>query len=357
MTMSISTNLPAHVYVEDDIYKAECVTVFDRYWQYLGAASQVSRPSSYIAASIAGRGVFVVRGQDGELRGFLNACRHRGAPLLDIGSGRCPRQIRCPYHLWSYDDRGALVEAPWFDNADSDTTNLSEYGLWPISVDVWRGLLFVAINPELTLLEQLGHTVTELADVPIDQYQAGGMEQLRFDANWKMYTDNFVEGYHIPGIHAKFYSMIDFEQFRTAPHDGIVCMTAPTRDDLFYQGRWYWMWPNWTLSLYPDGMSTSRINPLSALETELHYTFYFADISEQRAKQRTEIMAENVAVIREDFGICLSVHQNYLRGNYQPGPLSPRHEQGVVYFQQRWRESLGEHVSARARDGSVSINE
>lgn len=349
MRAIMPANLHAHAYVDDTVYDVERDAVFDRYWQYLGAASSVSKPSTYVAASIAGRGVFVVRGRDGKLRAFLNACRHRGAPLLDIGSGRCPRHIRCPYHLWSYNDRGDLVETPWFDEPrfDDNTdggTDLSKYGLWPVSVAVWRGLLFVAVRPACTLAEQLGETVNELADVPIDEYQPGGTEQLDFDANWKIYTDNFVEGYHIPGIHAKFYSMIDFERFQTRPRDGIVCMTAPTRDELFYRGRWYWMWPNWTLSLYPNGMSTSRINPVSAHKTELHYTFYFSDRSEQSAEQHAVTIAENMAVIREDFAICLGVHQNYLRGNYEPGPLSPRHEQGVAYFQQRWRACVAEKI-------------
>jgi choline monooxygenase len=73
--------------------------------------------------------------------------------------------------------------------------------LSPFNVREWRGLVFVAIAPDRDLEHQLGDLITELADEPIESYQAVREERLAFDANWKIYTDNFVEGYHIPGIH------------------------------------------------------------------------------------------------------------------------------------------------------------
>jgi choline monooxygenase len=117
-------------------------------------------------------------------------------------------------------------------------------------------------------------------------------------------------------------------------------MTAPPREGLFYRGKWLWMWPNWTLSLFEGGMNTSRINPTSHGRTEQIYHFYFADISATREAERACTIARNIAVVREDCGICVSTHQNYTSGGYRAGPLSPRHEQGVHYFQQRVRKSL-----------------
>ena len=160
-------------------------------------------------------------------------------------------------------------------------------------------------------------------------------ERLVFDANWKIYTDNFVEGYHIPGIHPEFHAAIEFEQFETVARDGLVRMTAPPKDGLFYRGKWLWMWPNWTLSLFDGGMNTSRINPIDHQRTELIYNFYFADTSEARTPARDKTISDNLAVIREDFEVCTETQKNYQSGGYRPGPLSPRHEQGVAYFQGR----------------------
>jgi len=118
-------------------------------------------------------------------------------------------------------------------------------------------------------------------------------------------------------------------------------MSAPPRADLFYQGRWLWMWPNWTLSLFEGGINTSRINPLSENRTQLIYRFYFEDVSAKTAAQRTDTIERNIAVIEEDFAICMATHENYSTDSYTPGPLSPLHEKGVNYFQKRYTEALG----------------
>jgi choline monooxygenase len=102
------------------------------------------------------------------------------------------------------------------------------------------------------------------------------------------------------------------------------------------------MWPNWTLSLFPGGMNTSRINPLGVDETELLYHFYFADRSEAAAPARQRTVETVDAIIREDFGICEHTQRNYASGAYTPGPLSPRHESSVVYFQRRVLDALGQ---------------
>ena len=118
-------------------------------------------------------------------------------------------------------------------------------------------------------------------------------------------------------------------------------MTAPPREGLFYRGKWLWMWPNWTLSLFEGGMNTSRINPIGTKRTEQLYHFYFADLAPELDDKRSDTIARNLAVVREDFEICAKTHNNYESGNYSAGPLSPRHEQGVRYFQDKVKESLG----------------
>ena len=328
-------NMPACQYTDASVFAQEQLGLFRQHWQLFCHTSQLQHSGDYVSADIAGQAVLAIVGDDGEKRAFLNVCRHRGARLLEPGIGNCDT-LRCPYHNWLYRTDGVLKHAPWF--GEDDTFNTDDWPLESIAITVWRNLVFVAINPATPLLEQLGACIDELTDVPIENYQLTATHELEFKANWKIYTDNFVEGYHIPGIHPAFFRAIDFNKFSTTAHDGMVKMTAPPRGDLFYQGRWLWMWPNWTLSLFDGGMNTSRINPLSADRTQLIYRFYFADTSESTAETRQAVIDANIKVIEEDFGICLATHANYQAGLYKPGPLSPRHEKGVAYFQQRYLE-------------------
>ncbi|MDP9137706.1 MAG: aromatic ring-hydroxylating dioxygenase subunit alpha, partial [Pseudomonadota bacterium] len=223
-------NLDGAAYVEPTLFARERQNIFAATWQLLGPASPVAEPQNYVAAEIAGLKVFVLRGRDGVLRGFRNVCRHRGARLLEEGNGKCSI-IRCPYHNWAFDDRGNLITAPWFGEDPDFKTG--DWPLTPIEVREWRGLLFAAISPRQGLEEQLGDLVAELADEPLERYTAIRCERMEFQANWKIYTDNFVEGYHIPGIHPQFFAAIQFEQFSTTAHDGLVRMTAPPREGLF----------------------------------------------------------------------------------------------------------------------------
>ncbi|MBM3520943.1 MAG: Rieske 2Fe-2S domain-containing protein [Alphaproteobacteria bacterium] len=333
-------NLDPSLYTDPAFFDRERRGIFARSWQHLGPRSQLAKRGDYIAADIAGAKIFVILSRDGELRGFKNVCRHRGAQLLADGAGTCAT-IRCPYHQWVFSDTGALVTAPWFgDDPDFKST---DWPLEPIAVAVWRGLLFAAIDPVESLTDQLGDLVQELVNEPIETYAATNADRVVFDANWKVYTDNFVEGYHIPGVHPAFFRAIDFEAFKTTAHRGFVRMTAPPREGLFYRGKWLWMWPNWTLSLFEGGMNTSRINPIAFDRTEQLYNFYFADTSPENAATREDTVTRNLAVVREDYEVCVGTHRNYASGSYRPGPLSPRHEAGVHYFQKRVLESTDGH--------------
>jgi len=327
-------NLDPEHYTCEKVHARDVGRIFARTWQLLGPASRLAERGDYLAAEIAGQKVFVIRTKDG-LRAFRNVCRHRGARLLPEGTGRCAT-IRCPYHQWVWGEDGSLLNVPWW--GEDPDLDLSDLALDRVAFEVWRGLLFACIAPDEPLAAQLGALVDEIADEPIEEFAWVHEEILTFDANWKIYTDNFVEGYHIPGIHPAFHQAIEFERFETVALDGMVRMTAPPKRGLFYRGKWLWMWPNWTLSLFDGGMNTSRINPLGHRRTELIYNFYFRDLSGAGAAARAKTIADNLAVVREDFEICIETQKNYESGGYRAGPLSPRHEQGVAYFQRRLTE-------------------
>jgi len=70
------------------------------------------------------------------------------------------------------------------------------------------------------------------------------------------------------------------------------------------------------------------------------YDFWFAYLSDEAREARQDTIERNIAVIEQDFDICTHIHQNYLSGGYQPGPLSPRHEKGVHLFQKLVKEHL-----------------
>jgi choline monooxygenase len=298
----------------------------------------VGLPGRYISSVIAGYRYFVVRGRDGALRGFHNVCPHRASLLLDEGRGQCDL-LRCRYHGWVFDGEGRLRKAP--DFGEADWFRLEDHGLAPIHVETWRGLVFfsLAASPP-PLIEALGGLPHLLADYPIEHFAKCEEADFEMAANWKTYTDNFVEGYHVPGIHPAFNAAIDFSRFETTCDRNVVIMRAPQKDQSIYGGLWLWIWPNFTLSVYPTGMNTSRIVPVGPDRTRLYYNFYFADTGEAGAPARRRTVETNCAIVREDFGICEAAQDNLRAGVFDRGPLSPRHERGVGYFHDLIREAV-----------------
>jgi choline monooxygenase len=333
----MQTNLDPRYYVDPGLFEAERQAIFRRQWQMLGPASRLERPGDYLAVDVAGWKLFAVRGTDGLLRGFHNVCRHRGARLLTEGTGTCQR-LRCPYHHWVYDLKGSLRQAPWF--GEDPDFRLEDWPLKAAALSEWRGLLFIAIDADMSLIDQLGDLPGEVEKFPLESYIAVEEQRFTMRSNWKTYTDNFVEGYHIPGIHPGFMKVIDFDHFETVARQGLVRMTSPQKNGSIYGGMWLWMWPNWTLSVFPGGMNTSRINPISVNSTEIIYDFYFSDISAESETARRNTIDTNCGIVREDFGICEHTQNNYASGGYTPGPLSPRHEKSVAYFQSMVKAAL-----------------
>ena len=96
-----SFTIPGPWYTDERIADLERKTVFSRTWQMVGRAEQVAAPGQYITAEVAGEPVVAVRGQDGNLRGFFNVCRHHAAAVMTEPCGTAAR-LQCPYHGWTY---------------------------------------------------------------------------------------------------------------------------------------------------------------------------------------------------------------------------------------------------------------
>jgi len=336
----LAFGLPAAWYHDPEVYERERQAIFAREWIWLGRADQVRAPGEYVAIEFAGWRLFAIRDREGALRAFHNLCRHRGAPLLADGAGSCD-VLRCPYHGWTYDAAGRLRATPHF--GESPEFDRKDYGLLPIRVAEWRGFVFVNLDAAAPPLETgLGDLVAETAAYPLEDYAFVAEETFDMACNWKVYTDNFVEGYHVPGIHPAFAALIDFDKFETEGGNRTVVMRAPQKNGAFYGGTWLWRHPNMTLSTFPGGMNISRIVPMGPRRVRQYYNFLFADSSTAAMARHRETIARNCEVIRQDFAICEGTQANLEAGIFTSGPLSPRHEAGVRYYHDLVRRALDE---------------
>ena len=146
--VSVETT-PYSWYVDPAVLAAERERIFRRSWQYAGHTGELDGPGSLFPTQVGGLPVVVVLDKDGELRGYLNICRHRGTVLVDEPQKR--GTIQCPYHAWTYGLDGSLRGAP--RSKDEPGFDKDELGLAPVSVDTWGPFVFVNPDPDAGPLE------------------------------------------------------------------------------------------------------------------------------------------------------------------------------------------------------------
>lgn len=330
--------LPAAWYHDADIFAREVERIFGREWMLFGHEGQLEQPGAYIAATVAGKPVFVLRGKDGELRAFHNVCRHRAGPLFADGCGAAG-VIRCKYHGWVYGEDGCLKKTPGFgEAADFDR---ADFPLFRVSVASWRGLVFVNLSNDPPPLERsLGDLPVEAEGHDIEGYKFHSTVTHRLGCNWKTYVENYMEGYHIPVVHPGLNREVEIDGYRVRVADRMAVHETPTKEGALNAGFWPWIWPNAALNVYSGGMNVEIMNPVGPEDMEIRYIYMFTDLSEDGEAERQKILEMSREVTQEDIDICAAVQRNLRSGVYDTGRLSSRHENGVGYFQSLVREAL-----------------
>ncbi len=203
--------IPTERYVAADFVDKERDAIWMKVWQVVGRADELPKPGDWKIYRIFDQSYIVVRGKDDKIRGFVNACRHRGNALCTQARGNAKRGFLCQYHLWSYDLEGKLrgmLREALAGPIDKDT-----HGLIEVPVDTFGGFIFLNPDPDAApLAEFIGHEVaTMLAPYHLDEMVTVMDVTEAIDCNWKVVLDAFEEGYHINGIHPQLLSVINID--------------------------------------------------------------------------------------------------------------------------------------------------
>ncbi|TAL21299.1 MAG: aromatic ring-hydroxylating dioxygenase subunit alpha [Aquabacterium sp.] len=208
--------LPPQAYCSDAFFEFEREAVFMHSWLCVGRVEQLPAAGDYIALTVAGESILVVRDTGGGVRAMSALCRHRGHPVAQNCSGNAKR-FTCPYHRWTYDLEGRLVGAPHIVRQVPIETLKQEATLPPVRCEVWQGFVFVnfddgapALAPTLSKLDPYfeGYPMHDMVAVLPRPQEAP------VPWNWKILLENYIEPYHTEFVHPVIH---DF-----APSTGVV---------------------------------------------------------------------------------------------------------------------------------------
>jgi choline monooxygenase len=331
--------IPSAWYTDPGMLETERAAVFGRCWQPVALAASVEKPGTYCAGEIAGESVLVTRGEDGVLRAFSNVCRHRGSELCTgAGSGAV---VRCPYHGWTYQLDGRLHGAPEFEGVEE--WDRSTVCLPPFRAERWGPYVWVNLDAAAPpLAEVMGAIPQEVAEIgcPIDDLRLACRRDYTIECNWKVYVDNYLEGYHLPAAHPSLFRELDYAQYRVETFPHYSSQIAPIRaagggearryqfGDSSNRALYYWIFPNTMLNVYPDNLSANIIVPLGAEKTLTIFEWF----SYGGAGVAPETIDFSDEIQQEDIKICESVQRGLRSRHYDRGRFSVKRENGVHHF-------------------------
>ena len=199
--------VPVSRYTSPEFARLEAERVWPRTWQIACSLDHVAEPGDFFEYRIAGYSILVVRGDDGELRAFQNACRHRGN-LICQGSGQGLEELRCGYHRWAWDLQGRLREVP--SRKGFAPLRNEDFPLLPARAEAWGPFVYVTLDLDAPpLLEYLEGIPDDLGWARLDELRCIATTVTPVPANWKVVVEGFSETYHIQGLHREMLGCMD----------------------------------------------------------------------------------------------------------------------------------------------------
>jgi phenylpropionate dioxygenase-like ring-hydroxylating dioxygenase large terminal subunit len=361
--------LPLWTYASEELLELEYREFFLKGWQMVGHLCDLQRPGDFFTFDLWRDSAVVMRGKDGDIRAFLNICRHRASRLID-GKGNCGGALQCPYHGWSYKTDGSLSGVPNPENfPDLDR---SQFGLLPVRMEIYRGHIFVNFSQEGPgVASTMGPIDAEVAVYAPEGYEPIGEPILQvWECNWKLAWDNYLENYHIPIAHPCLHRMLvstneglsldngmNFgffemrEKLSPVAHERRYQELIGCTDHRYPEGkrrRWLQiaMGCNMGVEYYPDMFALFQLLPLGVDKTLVKLARYSPPnlSAEEREMQRI-----NLALLEEvndqDKGIVERIQQGVRSSGYRPGPLAL--QESAVY---RFHEALRERIPVTRLD-------
>lgn len=329
--------LPSSWYTDPNIFQAETERVLRKSWHFGTHSGMLEQPGDTVVKDVAGIPVVFTRSGDGEIRGFVNICRHRAHPVVIEGGHRKRETMQCLYHGWTYDFEGSLLRAPRAEY-EHEAFDKSVCGLVPVRTHVWGPTVWVCPDLEAPDFVEWTSGLQELVashDVDVEDHVFAFERNFEIRANWKVFLDNAIECYHCPTCHSQLSTVLVMNPHR---HEISVGNSQWSTQNIPFKNedRLYhfnWIFPTTYFQYAGAGFDVGAIEPVDVDHIRFRSLTFVpkatspAEISEREAK------LDNDPTISEDVAICERVQQAHEVGIAPPGQLLPESEKLLLHYE------------------------
>lgn len=348
---------PAEFYHRELWYRQSIDRIFARGWHYLGdtpltPAPNTAHPTLFMPDSLD-EPVAVIRDATDNIRCLSNVCTHRGN-LVVTESGPITR-LRCGYHGRRFEFDGRFRSMPEFQEVENFPCPADDLRALPLGR--WGPLLLASLESDPSF-EAWWSPVREVIGAEPKRELRFSEERSRdyeVDANWALYVENYLEGFHIPFVHETLHDTIDFSTYRTETFDGGVLQwteaadgePAFSSDDVAWTQRpgvdgrrvgalYLWLYPSLMLNFYPWGLSLNSVEPIGPTRTRVRFRSYVSDVDQLDRGAGGDVDH----VEHEDEAIVEQVQVGVKSRIYSRGRYSPTQERGTHHFHRLIAQSL-----------------
>lgn len=290
----------------------------------------------------------LVRGTDAVVRCLSNVCTHRANLVIDAPG--CLRSLRCRYHGRRFSLDGRFVSMPEFEGAE-DFPSASD-DLPVVELEHLGPIRFASLAPKTPFSEIFAPIRERLGFLPWAALRLDGERTYEVAANWALYVENYLEGFHVPFVHPGLAQELDYASYRTElfEHLSLQIGTAKRGDAAFVlpaehrdagsgvAAYYFYVFPTTMVNVYPWGVSMNAVEPRSIDRTAIHYATWVWDESRRGGGAGGDLDT----VEMEDEAVVESVARGVRSPLYRGGRYSPAREQGVHHFHRLLTAALAE---------------
>ena len=334
-------------YTAANMYEQVKEKIFCESWQYIGDAVTLKRGTANVhpvklLEKCIDESLLLVQ-KDDSISCMTNVCTHRAFELIQHPTKT--KKIVCGYHGRRFDLDGKMEHMPMFEGAENFPRPCDH--LHQLQLQQWKRFLFTSIAPKADFDQMVKRLDERLYHMDMETWRHAPeySKVYTVKANWALYVDNYLEGFHIPFVHEDLVSIIDLGNdnlvlqigYGKAGDPSLTLPSGHPDEGKTVTAYYYWLYPNFMLNIYNWGVQINIVKPMGTDFCKVEFEYYIADEELWQQFGKDEL-AEKTE--REDEFVVEAVQKGLKSRFYKNGRYSPKMENGVYYFHQLARAAL-----------------
>lgn len=364
--ISLASTLHTDFYTDPAVFEFTRQKIFGPSWQYIGDASLLRdaghcHPFVFMEQFIE-EPLVLAKDRQSEIRCLSNVCTHRAAVLVNEPCKLS--QLRCRYHGRTFGLDGKFQRMPEFEgvkNFPSPQDDLAQLPLFR-----WGNMLFSSLQTGAGHLPFFRDMMERIGWLPLEQFvfRPELAKYYFIKAHWALYCENYLEGFHIPFVHAGLNNVLDYGNYATElfpwsslqlgiAREGENCFELPASSPDYGKNiaaYYFFVYPNMMFNFYPWGLSINIVKPLTISTCKVSFlTYVWKD-----PLYNTGAGANLHTVEMEDEAVVESVQKGVRSRFYGHGRYSASRERGVHHFHRMLSGALEQFIApSPARPGRI----